>query len=905
MVKEIIFIKDSEKAKVGEIYECSDKDAKRYIDNGYAEYIKEGVENLPQVKDIDFQVKQFEEFHSWLMSTAPKGYSPWFFPVKANGKDPDPKAILKIEPSSKGSWHHISAQLSKEQCVERLRAGGNIGISARNGDALIIGDIDELKYIEQSPRTLSITSRKRDGIHFFGWDKDGTAKINQPTDYGEMRSNNQYVVACGGYVPVNEKDLVKLSDAAKADKYLGYYTLRNETNPVFLTFDSLPAFFREKKAADNVSDAEVAQREEKKTYVNKGGKYSELFKLKMSDVVDTIPSNKRVGHPLHESDTDANFSLSKDGNLGHCWRHLVALNPVQYLCVKAGYSNCLDAGTPHKAEENGGRKYSKIKGDKKALEVAYNEAVKMKLIKEWEQIETQIDGNGKDKIELPGDDCLVSRFAQGLVDRLSKENILFFRQDSRQVIELGNIRNVKDEVTHTGFIPVTPSRFSSLIENYFSPWSWRTSFGRKYQVNKTANMTDGKIVLDSQIFQEGIPSINRIFNIQLPILYEGEIVFPNVGYDKRFRSWLTIDSARISDEEMTLEDAKKIIDKIFEEFCFKDDQDKTNALAGFITPFLRGLFTTGFNTRCPVFCYEANRERCGKDYLAGLTGMFYEGNALEESPISSGEKFSSGGNDELRKKIISAMISGKKRMHFPNNKGHLDSAVFEAVITARNFTDRLLGKNIEVAFDNEMDFSFSGNIGMTMTPDLANRTVFVHLFLAIEDANKREFETPDLHGWVIDNRNDIASALFAFIRNWGDKGCPAGTLPFASYPEWARIAGGIMEAAGYDSPCVRIENDTGISIDTDTSDMKELFEACYEEYPNQPITKITIKNVMSTKDIMTYFDWGEKADQTKFSMKLNSFKGRILSDIRMTVLNDKMKRTQDWKYIFAKIGGNH
>ena len=83
-------------------------------------------------------------------------------------------------------------------------------------------------------------------------------------------------------------------------------------------------------------------------------------------------------------------------------------------------------------------------------------------------------------------------------------------------------------------------------------------------------------------------------------------------------------------------------------------------------------------------------------------------------------------------------------MHFSNNKGHLNNAVLESVTTNTKFTDRMLGKNSEIAFDNEMDFSFSGNLGMTMTPDLANRTIFIKLFLDIEDANQREVSAPFL-----------------------------------------------------------------------------------------------------------------------------------------------------------------
>jgi len=71
--------------------------------------------------------------------------------------------------------------------------------------------------------------------------------------------------------------------------------------------------------------------------------------------------------------------LSKDGALGHCWRHMVSLNAVQYLCVEAGYSACEDAGTPHK-----GRGMSKIRGDKQSYEIAYRLAIEKGLIEEKE-----------------------------------------------------------------------------------------------------------------------------------------------------------------------------------------------------------------------------------------------------------------------------------------------------------------------------------------------------------------------------------------------------------------------------------------------------------------------------------------------------------------------------------------
>jgi len=38
------------------------------------------------------------------------------------------------------------------------------------------------------------------------------------------------------------------------------------------------------------------------------------------------------------------------------------------------------------------------------------------------------------------------------------------------------------------------------------------------------------------------------------------------------------------------------------------------------------------------------------------------------------------------------MMSGRKRLHFSNNKGYINNAVFEGVITSETYSDRVLGK---------------------------------------------------------------------------------------------------------------------------------------------------------------------------------------------------------------------
>lgn len=504
---------------------------------------------------------------------------------------------------------------------------------------------------------------------------------------------------------------------------------------------------------------------------------------------------------------------------------------------------------------------------------------------------TEEEANPTNKIELPKAGKLISVFAKELAEIIKEKNTVFYRPDSKDIVEVGKlILHHTGKEIYTGFLNITPNRFITLTEKYCVPGKeyYNKEEGTTVFKKKSMDAALANTVLCSNVFQQALPQISRIFTIPIPIIYNGELTFPKKGYDERFSSWLANDAPEITNQEMPIEEAKLIIQNIFHEFCFQTKKDYYNAIAALLTPFIRGLFSR-FNIRTPIFFYIGNRERAGKDYLAGITGIVYEGSALEESPISTSENQKSNNTEELRKKLLAAMIQGRKRLHFSNNKGHINNAVFEAIATAEKYSDRLLGKNEMLTFENELDFSLSGNVGVGFTPDFANRCRFIRLFLDIEDANTRIFNNPDLHGWIKQNRGLLLSALFSLVKNWMTKGSTPGTVPFTSFPEWAKICGGIMEQAGYGNPAETTKEADLVGGDNETDDMKCLFEVCYQKHPNQWIKKSDIRYAISDETIFGYLDFNEKKDQTVFGQKIDKFAGRVLSDIRMIVKSQETR----------------
>jgi len=311
----------------------------------------------------------YREFCTWyklLMENAPKGYIPHLFALYPNDKAPNEKITFSRANTStpsnlRWSWKEKHARLTGLEAVELLYNGGNVGIAAMGYDPLVLIDIDDLAYLDQAPKTLTVKTRSG-GYHCYGFKKDDSAKINLPTDYGELRSFNQFVVAPGSYVPCENG----LTD--------GVYRVLKAIKPMLMTFDDFPQFFKDKKKENQ--EKEKLKPILKKTAISYNGKHSALYDLSMSDIVPTAPG-KREPHPLHASDTGSNFSIANGGEICHCWRHLVTLNAIQFLCVKSGYMDCLSAGTGH---TNSGAGSSDCTGDYGSHFYAWREAKLMGVI---------------------------------------------------------------------------------------------------------------------------------------------------------------------------------------------------------------------------------------------------------------------------------------------------------------------------------------------------------------------------------------------------------------------------------------------------------------------------------------------------------------------------------------------
>ena len=272
-------------------------------------------------------VKEFKRFYSLLVRSAPPDYIPHLFPLEIAGKDPL---------STRGSWNTDKNRLSFKDAIRFMAFRYNIGIAAMASDKLVLIDVDDMNTIPTSDikPTLSVITRSRVGTHNYYFSPDPECNVNIPTNHGEIRSCNQYLVAPGSYVST---DVSSVPPSQK--EFCGFYTISNAISPVQISYDEFPKVFRDQRDLSN-QNAPLQRREP----TGRRSK-SALFDLTIADIVNYPKNKKRFASVFHGSDTNTNTAVS--GGLLHCWRHLCSHTPIQALSVLAGIYNCQQAGESH------------------------------------------------------------------------------------------------------------------------------------------------------------------------------------------------------------------------------------------------------------------------------------------------------------------------------------------------------------------------------------------------------------------------------------------------------------------------------------------------------------------------------------------------------------------------------
>ena len=416
------------------------------------------------------------------------------------------------------------------------------------------------------------------------------------------------------------------------------------------------------------------------------------------------------------------------------------------------------------------------------------------------------------KIELPGDNRLLSEFAIDLAPHLAEHD--FFVKDGVIVVpnEAGNALE-----------QVTGRDFRTAIERYVTPYRRHGKNG-DVGLYRTLNREDAESLLACRQLIEALPRITAINNARFPVMRStGVVELLDEGYDHETGILTLPGGPKVEEYDGPL--GAHGLRKLLEEFCFRNDDRERSisvAIAAMLTLFNGHLLPKG--AQRPGFLYSANSEGSGKSLLAKLAMIPRLGNAPTGCDPED--------EQEIRKSIFAAAMAASPVLLLDNVKKHLSSGSLEACMTASVLQGRVLGQSRQIQVENQMTVIITGN-GATISPDLRRRLLLVELFLREARPEDRSIKRPLDDARIQEYRGEILSDLWAITRAWFNAGMPEPQRSHTSFPGWARIIGGILEYSGFASPCTQAK--TAMSGDRDTEDMQKLVTAMAEKYPNEEL----------------------------------------------------------------------
>ena len=496
----------------------------------------------------------------------------------------------------------------------------------------------------------------------------------------------------------------------------------------------------------------------------------------------------------------------------------------------------------------------------------------------WVEGQAAIDG--RPRVILPGFNHADSGFATECGAIMGPKKIWF--RKSEFVVEVQRKR-FNETIQPLAFHIQKAIEVRSSIEEYIEVGKLASDEDdNKFFAPTSMADADAAMLIHSPQFKRQLPEITRVLAYQIPIIHCGRIVFPRPDFDDRFGIYTDPQAPAIVD--MNQREALMWLHELTKEFCFDGPQSLTHYFARLLTPMCRAII--GWDARCPFWIFSANRERLGKDYLAAIVGLLYDGYPNEDAPLEPRN------STETRKRITSAILAGRTRMHFANCAGHIQDGALEQAITSACWGDRVLGSNTDISLPNELELSMSGNVGVvSYRGDLAYRARHIRLYYPHENPNARRFHQPNLHQWVREHRAEILSALATPVINWVKAGQPKYTTPFASFPRWAEVVGGVMLANGLGDPCLP-EQHLSIGGDEEARDMKNLFNLGHEKFENKRVELKSIIGLINDGDGQHCFGWLDltsRAGQTIFGKMLRRYDGRIFENIILKIHPDRKR----------------
>ena len=313
--------------------------------------------------------------------------------------------------------------------------------------------------------------------------------------------------------------------------------------------------------------------------------------------------------------------------------------------------------------------------------------------------------------------------------------------------------------------------------------------------------------------------------VTTPTLRPDGSLLARPGYDATTRLWVTRDPSLampwMVDEphENDARDALHLLDDLLVGFPFISDADRAVALAGLITPVVRGAMQA-----VPLVAIRATAPGSGKSFLVDLAAAIATGRFCPT--IANGRT-----EEETEKRLAGMLLEGFPIGSIDNCNGELGGEFLCQAVERPLVRIRRLGGSDITEVENRVTLFATGN-GLRVRGDMVRRTILATLDANVERPELRSFGF-DPVARVLEDRGRYVAAALTIVRAFilsGERPLPS----IASFGAWSDAVRSALVWLGCADPCLTME--TAREEDPELETLRQVVAVWHEHLGSAPCT---------------------------------------------------------------------
>lgn len=317
--------------------------------------------------------------------------------------------------------------------------------------------------------------------------------------------------------------------------------------------------------------------------------------------------------------------------------------------------------------------------------------------------------------------------------------------------------------------------------------------------------------------------------------------------------------------ERDIEDALDLLlNEYLCDFPFVGRAEIAHALSLMLNPFVRDLI----DGPTPLYLIESPTAGTGKGLLARM--CIFPALGAEPTMMTQADNA-----EEERKRITGTLVGLPEAILLDNIAEGLDSHNLAAVLTTREWSDRILGRSVTRTIPVRNTWIATGN-NPSKSSEIARRTIRIRLDAKTERPEERRgFRHQNIETWAREHRGELVHALLTIVQGWIAAGMPRGNHAIGSYDAWAAVHGGILQHIRVNGFLENRTEDRVITVSEDSA-WTEFVEQWWSQYHGAPVGVADLFKI--AQDIDT-FPLGKsptpRGQKTAFGMALTRNRNRV------------------------------